>query len=97
MHMNDAPYKETSSIPIALIKFIVQTMTKNSTTKGRLCERIAAEDLNTLAWQSVFANTVYRALKQERYSVFKKSVNPSLTVEQIEARLEWCYKHRHYN
>ena len=92
-----APHTGRPPISTTLVKFIIQTMTKNSTTRGWSYERIATEVSNTPGWKSVSASTVYRALKQEGYSVFKKTVKPGLTTEQIEARLEWCYKYRHYN
>jgi hypothetical protein len=34
--------------------------------------------------------TVYRVLKENRYSVFKRTVKPSLTEEQKAAHLQWC-------
>jgi hypothetical protein len=69
-------------------------MTKNSTTRGWSC---AAKVSNTPGWQPVSASTVYQALKQEGYGVFKRTVKPGLTTEQMKARLEWCYKYRRYN
>jgi hypothetical protein len=36
-------------------------------------------------------------LKQEGYRVFKRTVKPGLTLEQMEAHLQWCYKYRKYN
>ena len=87
-HVDDAPHTGRPPISTALVKFIVQTMAKNSTTQGWSCERIAAEVSNTPSWQSVSTSTVYRALKQEGYGVFKKTVKPGLTIEQMEARLE---------
>jgi len=96
-HINNAPYKERPRISTALVKFIVAIVTKNSTTRGWSCERIAAEVSNTSGWQPVSASTVYRSLKQERYKVFKKTVKPGLTTDQMKAHLEWCYKYRKYN
>jgi hypothetical protein len=46
-HVDDTPYHKRPLIPTALVKFIVETMTKNSTTKRWSCERIAAEVSNT--------------------------------------------------
>ena len=48
-------------------------------TRGWSCERLAAEISNTPSWQLVSASTVYQALKQEGYSVFKKTFKPGLT------------------
>jgi hypothetical protein len=96
-HVDDAPHKGRPPISTALVKFIVATTTKNSTTRGWSCARIAAEISNTPGWQPVSPSTVYRALKQEGYGVFKKTVKPGLTNDQMKARLEWCYKYRHYD
>jgi hypothetical protein len=96
-HVDDAPHKGRPPLSTALVKFVVETMTKNSTTRAWSCARIAAEVSNTPGWQPVSASTVYRVLKQEGYGVYKKTVKPGLTKEQMEARLEWCYKYRRYN
>jgi hypothetical protein len=95
--MDDASYKERPLISTTLVKFIIETVTKNSTTRGWSCARIAAEVLSTPGWQPVSLSTVYKALTQEGYSVFKKTIKPGLTKEQMDARLEWCYKYRHYD
>jgi hypothetical protein len=96
-HIDDAPRPRRPPISTALVKFIVATVTKNSITRGWSCERIAAEISNTPGWQPVSVSTVYRALKQEGYGVFKKTVKPGLTSDQMKARLEWCYKYRKYD
>jgi len=95
--VDDAPHKGRPPILTALFKFIIETMTKNSTTGGWSCARITAEVSSTPGWQPVSPSIVYRALKQEGYGVFKKTIKPGLTKEQMEARLEYCYKHRYYN
>jgi hypothetical protein len=95
--VDDAPHKGRPPISTALVKFIIETVTKNSTTRGWSCARIAAEVSSTPGWQPVSPSTVYRALTQEGYGVFKKTIKPGLTKEQMDARLEWCYKYRHYD
>ena len=96
-YVDNAPYTGRPLISTAIIKFIIKTMTKNSTTRGWSCLRITAKVLNTPRQQPISTSMVYRALKQEGYGVFKRTVKPGLTKEQIEARLEQCYKYRHYN
>jgi hypothetical protein len=58
-HIDDAPRSERPKISIALSLFIIETMTKNSTTRGWSCWRIAAEVSNTPSWQPVSRSTVY--------------------------------------
>ena len=84
--MDDAPRIGRSPISIALVKFIIEAVTKNSTSRGWSWARIAAEVSNTPGWQPVSASTDYRALRQEGYGVLNRTVKPSLT-EQIEALL----------
>jgi hypothetical protein len=69
-------------------------MTRNSTTQGWSCARIASEVLNTLSWKLVSASTVYRTLTLEGYSVFKRTVKLGLTTEQMAERLKWCLNYR---
>jgi hypothetical protein len=87
-NVNDAPYKGRPPFSTVFVKFVVETITKNSTTKAWSYTRIAAKISNTPGWQLVSASTVYRALKQEGYRVYKKTIKPGLTKKQMEARLE---------
>jgi len=93
-HVDDAPRSGRPPISTATAKFIIKTMTKNSTTRGWLCARIACEVSNTPGWKPVSASTVYRTLTLEGYSVFKRTVKPGLTTEQMAERLKWCLDYR---
>ena len=85
--MDDSPILGRPPISTALVKFIIETVTKNSTIRGWSCARIAAEVSNSPGWQPVSASTVYKTLKQEGYGVYKRTVKPGLTTEQMERRL----------
>ena len=95
-HIDDAPWSGRLKISTATALFIVKTMTKNSTTRGWSCARIAAEVSNTPSWQPVSQTTVWRALTDAGYGVYKRTVKPGLTQEMKAARLAWCYKYQHW-
>jgi hypothetical protein len=86
-YIDDAPRPGRPKISTALSLFIIQIVTKNSTTRGWPCWQIAAEISNTPGWQSVSSKTVYRVLIDNGYSSFKRTVKPGLTNEQKEACL----------
>jgi len=65
-HVDDAPRSERPKISTALALFIIQTITKNSTTRGWPTWRIAAEASNT---PSVTARTECYSAKDEGSSV----------------------------
>ena len=77
-----------------LVDSVLQTVTRNSTTRSWSCARIASEVSNTPGWKPVSASTVYQTLTSEGYSVFKRTVKPGLTKEQMAERLKWCLDHR---
>ena len=89
-HVDDAPHPGRPKTSTATALFIIEIMTKNSTTRGWSCARIAAEVSNTPGWQPVSQRTVYRVLTENGYGVFKRTVKPGLTEEQKAARLRWC-------
>lgn len=93
-HVDDAPRSGRPKISTALALFIMETMTKNSTTRGWSCRRIAQEVSSTPGWQSVSVSTVYRTLRSEGYGCFKRTIKPGLTDENKEQRLKWCLEHR---
>jgi hypothetical protein len=66
-HTDDAKRSGRPPISTALAKFIIETMTKNSTTRGWSCARIASEVSGTPGWQKVPASTVYRVLNNLEY------------------------------
>jgi Transposase/DDE superfamily endonuclease len=92
--VDDAPRLGRPPISTATAKFIIKTMTRNSTTRGWSCARIASEVSNTPGWKPVSASTVYRTLTSEGYGVFKRTVKPGLTTEQMAERLKWCLDHK---
>ena len=71
-------------------------MLKNSTTQGWSCNRIALEVLGTPSWQPVSPSIVYRVLKEHGYRVYKRTIKPGLTKEQMKERLKWCLEHEHW-
>jgi transposase len=93
-HVDDAPRSGRPKTSTVVAELIIKTMTKNSTTRGWSTARIAYEVNKTLGIQTVSRSTVYRVLKEYRYSVFKRIVKPGLTVEQMKARLDWCLAHK---
>ena len=86
-HIDDAPWSRRLKISPATALFIVETMTKNSTTRGWSCARIAAEVSSTPSWQLVSQTTVWRALTDARYRVYKRTIKPGLTQEIKAAQL----------
>ena len=95
-HVDDAPRARRPKVSTATVGRIIAVVTRNSTTRGWSCARIAAEVSNTLGFNnSVSAPTVYRVLQQEGYSVYKRTVKPSLNDKQKKARLDWCLKYQH--
>ena len=58
-HVDDAPRLGRLPISTATAKFIIETMTRNSTTREWLCARIASEVSNTPGWKPIPASTVY--------------------------------------
>jgi hypothetical protein len=95
-HVNDAPRSGRPTTSTATALFIIETMTKNSTTRGWSCARIAAEVTGTPGRQPVSASTVYRVLTENGYGVFKRTVKPGLTEEMKKARLAWCLERQHW-
>jgi hypothetical protein len=57
-YIDDAPRSRRLKISTATALFIVETMTKYSTTRGWSCARIAAEVSSTPSWQLVSQTTV---------------------------------------
>jgi hypothetical protein len=94
-HVDDAPRLGRPKTSTATVEFILKTMLKNSTTRGWSCNRIASEVSGTPGWQPVSPSTVYRVLKEHSYGVYKRTVKPGLTKEQMKERLKWCLEHKH--
>ena len=71
-HVDDAPRSGRPKVSTALSLFIIEIVTKNSTTRGWPCWRIAAKVSNTPGWQRVSQTTVYRVLIDNSYGSFKE-------------------------
>ena len=93
-HVDDAPYPRRPKTSTATVLFIIETMTKNSTTRGWSCARIAAEVSSTPRRQPVSQSTVYRVLTENGYSVFKRTVKLGLSNKMKKARLKWCLDYK---
>ena len=89
-HVEDAPRSGRPSIKAETVELIIQTVTKNSTTRQWSCARIAAEVSKTEGAETVSPSTVYRTLRSEGYGVYKRTIKPGLTKEMKERRLKWC-------
>src|SRR6266498_706070 len=92
-HVDDEVRSGRPPIDDKVVQLIVDTVTKNSTTRGWLCARIAQEVNKVSFKEAVSPSTVYRTLKKQGYSVFKKTVKPGLTKAQMAERLKWCKAH----
>jgi transposase len=86
-HVDNTPCSGRPKTSTATALFIIETITKNSTTRGWLYTCIAAEVTETPGRQLVSASTVYRVLTENGYSIFKKTIKPGLTEEAKKAYL----------
>lgn len=50
---------------------------------------ITAEVLKAEGIKTVFISTIYRVLRSEGYSVYKRTMKPGLIKENIKKRLKW--------
>ena len=92
--VDDSPRSGRPPINNEVRELILSILTRNSSTRGWSCARIASEVTSiTSGVKSVSASTVYRVLTSEGYGVFKRTVKPGLTQEQKEARLKFCLDH----
>jgi hypothetical protein len=87
-YIDDAPWSGRPKISTALSLFIIEVVTRNSTTRSWPCWQIAAEISNTPGWQPVSQAVVYRVLTDNSYSSFKRTIKPGLTNKQKEACLK---------
>jgi hypothetical protein len=93
-HVDDAPRPRRPKISTVTALFIIETMTKNSVTRGWSTAQITDEVSYTPGWQPVSRRTVYRVLTDAGYGVFKRTIKPGLTEEMKKARLKWCLDHK---
>ncbi|SRR6266487_318355 len=94
-HVDDKPRSRRPRVSTTVVAETVAIVTRNSTTRGWSCARIAAEVSNKPGQkETVSAATVYRVLKSEGYSVYKRTVKPGLNEKAKKARLEWCLRYK---
>jgi hypothetical protein len=94
-HVADAKRTGRPPISIEAAKCIVQVVTKNSTTRGYSCAKIARE-VKKLGGHSVAPRTVYKILKDKGYSCCKLTVKPGLNKDIKKARYDWALKYKHW-
>jgi hypothetical protein len=87
-HVEDAPRSRRPKIPQSVIDLILKTVIKNSTTRTWSCNRIAWEVSSIPSTPSVSGMTVWRTLKENSYSSFKRTVKPGLKLKDKAARLK---------
>jgi transposase len=95
-HVSDAPKSGRPGTSQKIIDLIIKIVTRNSTTRGWSCARIAQELRETegvTEKEAVSPSTVYRILKKQGYGVYKRTVKPGLNAKQKKARLDWCLAH----
>jgi len=73
---------------------IVKMVTKNSTTRGYSCKRIAQEV--TRLGHPIAPRTVYKILKAEGYACCKLTVKPGLNKEIKKARYDFAKKYENW-
>ena len=78
-----------------LVDSVLQTVTRNSTTRGWLCTRIAFE-VSSLSISQISQRTVWRILREHQYFSYKRTVKPGLKLEDKVARLKQCLEHKHW-
>jgi len=92
-HVEDAPRSGRPCLPLEVTQLVIQVVTKNSTTRGYSCAQIASE-VEKLCGTKISPSSVYRTLKAEGYSVYKRTVKPGLKKEDKDARLAWCLERK---
>jgi hypothetical protein len=95
-YIEDVPRSGRPKNSQSVIDLILKTVTKNSTTRGWSCNRIAWEVSSIPGAPSVSGMTVWRTLKENGYSSFKRTIKPGLKDEDKAARLKWCLEHEHW-
>lgn len=87
-HVEDAKRSGRPKTFQVVIDLIIATVTKNSTTREYSCAQIASKVSATPSISSVSASTVWRTLKAERYSMYKRTVKLGLNADQKKKRLQ---------
>jgi transposase len=94
--VEDAPRSGRPKCSDVVIQHILDTMLKNSTTRGYSCQKIASIVSAISGIALVSASTVYRVLIFKGYSSYKKTVKPGLNKDNKKVRFDWCKKHEHW-
>jgi hypothetical protein len=93
-HVDDLLRSGRPRVSTYITAAILTVLTRNSTTRGYSCLRIAYEVSSYLPGkQFVSVSTVWRTLTAEGYGSYKRTVKPGLNKENKEKRLAWCIKH----
>ena len=86
-HVEDGARSGRPKASQELVDFVLQTVTQNSTTRGWSCTRIAFE-VSSLSTSLISQKTVWRILREHQYFSYKRTVKPSLKLENKAARLK---------
>ena len=93
-YVDDLPRSGRLKVSTYITAAILTVLTRNSTTRGYSCRRIAQEVSSHLPGrQFVSASTVYRTLIAEGYGSYKRTVKPGLNDDNKKKRLAWCLEH----
>src|SRR5450432_4648176 len=92
-HVDDSFRSGRSKISQELIDLIIGIVTKNSTTRGWSCIRVAYE-ASFKSDTKVSSTTVWRILKENGYSSFKRTMKPILKLDDKARRYKWCLDHK---
>jgi len=93
-YVDDLPRSGRPKVSTYITAVILTVLTRNSTTRGYSCRRIAQEVSSHLPGrQFVSASTVYRTLIAEGYGSYKRTVKPGLNDDNKKKRLAWCLEH----
>jgi hypothetical protein len=93
-HVDDKPRSGRPRVSQYITAGILTVLTRNSTSRGYSCCRIAREVSTMLPGkQFVSASTVYRTLIAEGYGSYKRTVKPGLNQANKDKRLAWCLEH----
>jgi transposase len=93
-YVDDLPRSGRPKVSTYITTVILTVLTRNSTTRGYSCRRIAQEvSFHLPGRQFVSASTVYRTLIAEGYGSYKRTVKPGLNEDNKKKRLAWCLEH----
>src|SRR5450432_2097678 len=90
-HIDDSSRSGRPNTSKEVIDLILETVTKNSTTRGWSCKRIAQE---VSLKSKVSISTVCKTLKENGYSSYKRTMKPGLKLDDKARRYKWCLDHK---